>query len=779
MSITERILRVVVPLVFSRRPLLLGLLLLATLFMGWHAVKIEVDAGFDKSIPHNHPYMNTFRQYHEAFGGANLISVALIQKDGDIYNEKFLARLKQVTDEIFFLPGVDRAHVRSLFTPGIRYLEITEDGIASGDVMPANYRPVPEMFERIRQNVARANITGRIVSEDQRGAMVVAELLEYHPVTREKLDYRQVAKELERIRGEYQDGDIQIHIIGFAKIIGDVTDANLEVIFFFVITLLITMLMLWVYCGSFRLSLLPLGSAVIAVVWEFGLLRLLGFGLDPFAILVPFLVLSIGVSHGVQMVNAWAGEIAENRLKAYEASVASFRRLAIPGTLALLTDVIGFATIYIIEVDIIREMSINASLGMAAIIITNKLMIPILLSYMDLGDINEFYKLQTSRTRLGDRMWQLLSLCVTRPVAISIVLVGLGLLAWSSWNYQDLKIGEFKPGVPELRPDGRYNRDSAAIVENFSIGVDVLKVIVETEPEACVRYEVMATIDRFAWHMQNLPGVRSVTSLPQLAKLVSAGWNEGSLKWRILPRNQFSLVQAINPIPSSFGLQNADCSAMPVLVFTTDHKAETISTVVEAVKDFSAKNKDAPVNFALATGNLGVMAATNELVKSQEKLILLWVYVAIIAFVWLSFRSLISVLCIVLPLALTSLMTYAFMAVIGVGLKVATLPVVALGAGIGVDDGIYLFSVLGQKLDEGWTLRKAWFRTLQTTGKACIFTSIALAVSVATWLFSGLQFQADMGLLLLFMFVVNLFGAIILLPALAYFIVPSAQRNGL
>ncbi len=777
MTLTDRILRVVVPLVFSHRPAMLSLVAVATLFFGWHALHIELDAGFEKSIPKNHPYMETFKKYQEAFGGANLISVALIQKEGDIYNEEFLSRLKQVTDEIFFLQGIDRSRVSSLFTPGIRYLEITEDGISGGDVMPADYKPTAEMFARIRTNVAKAGIVGRIVSEDQRGAMIVAELLEYHPVTQEKLDYRRVASELERIRDQYQDENIQIHVIGFAKIVGDVSSANLEVLFFFVITLLITMLMLWAYCGSFKLSLLPLSSAIVAVIWEFGMMRLLGYGLDPFAILVPFLVLSIGVSHGVQMVNAWAGDVSEEHLGSYEASVASFRRLAIPGTLALLTDVIGFATIYIIDIDIIREMAINASLGMAAIIITNKVMMPIILSYTKLGDIKNFYKLQSSRTRLGDQLWQFLSRCATpRPAAV-ILLTSLVFLGISAWKYQDLRIGDFKPGVPELRPDGRYNLDSAAIVDNFTIGVDVLKVIAESGTEACVQYEVMEVIDRFSWHMQNVRGVRSVTSLPQLAKLVSSGWNEGSLKWRILPRNQFSLVQAINPIPSSFGLQNADCSAMPVLIFTTDHTAETISRIISAVKQFREENPDAPVNFALASGNVGVMAATNEVVKAQEKMIVLWVYVAIIGFVWLSFRSMISVLCIIVPLALTSLMAYAFMATIGVGLKVATLPMVALGAGIGVDDGIYLFSVLGQKLKEGWPLRKAWFRTLQTTGKACIFTSVALAVSVSTWLFSGLQFQADMGLLLLFLFVVNLLGAIIMLPALAYFLVPRTQRS--
>jgi predicted RND superfamily exporter protein len=215
---------------------------------------------------------------------------------------------------------------------------------------------------------------------------------------------------------------------------------------------------------------------------------------------------------------------------------------------------------------------------------------------------------------------------------------------------------------------------------------------------------------------------------------------------------------------------------MPVLIFTTDHRAETISGIIDAVKRFSAKNRDAPVHFALAAGNVGVMAAANEVVRAKDKPIVFWVYASIIFFVWLSFRSGISIVCIILPLALTSLLTYAFMATAGIGLKVATLPVVALGAGIGVDDGIYLFSVLGDRLRQGVPLRQAWFRTLQLTGKASIFTSIALSISVSTWLFSGLQFQADMGLLLLFMFVVNMFGAIVMLPALACLLESFARR---
>ena len=282
----------VIPLVYARRWLTFGVLMALTAWLFVHALHLKPDAGFEKQIPLDHPYMQVFKQYEQSFGGANLISLALISRDGtDIYNERFLDRLKKVTDEVFFLPGVDRSRVQSLFTPGVRYVEIVEGGFEGGDVVPRNYAPSPEMFAQIRSAVGKAGVIGRLVSADQHGALVVAELLERDPATNEKLDYRDVANKLEAIRAQFQDEHISIHIIGFAKVVGDVTDASLEVIGFFVAALVLTLLLLWSFCGSFRLSLLPLSAALTAVIWELGLLQLVGYGLDPFAILVPFLIL--------------------------------------------------------------------------------------------------------------------------------------------------------------------------------------------------------------------------------------------------------------------------------------------------------------------------------------------------------------------------------------------------------------------------------------------------------------------------------------------------------
>lgn len=769
MTATERILKVVEPLVYGQRMVGLLVLLALTVFFGWKASQTQVDAGFDKSIPLEHPYMKTLKKYQGDFGGGNTILVALIQEDGEIYNAEFLATLKKVTDEVFFLPGVDRSRVSSLFTPDVRFTEVVEGGFAGGNVIPAEYQPTDEMFNLVKQNVGKAGIIGRYVTNAQNGAMVFGELLETDPVTGEKLDYRVVAKNLEEIRQKFENENIKVHIVGFAKVIGDVTDAALEVVFFFVLALLMTAVLLWLYTGSFKLSMVVLVCSLVAVIWEFGLLTTAGYGLDPFAILIPFLVLSVSTSHGVQYVNAWVGEV-EQGADPYNASLETFRRLAIPGTTALITDVAGFATIYLIPIDIIREMSINAAFGMLAIIVTNKMLAPIWLTYIKIKDLDTFREKQLKREHMGDGLWKFIAK-ITRPVPAAVTLLSCALLlGWSLWKYGDLQVGDSQEGVPELRPDSRYNQDSRAIVSNFAIGVDILKVIAEAPPESCIQYPVMEEIDRFAWRMDNTEGVSSTISLPQVAKVVNGQFNEGTPKFQVLQRNQFILVQAITPIPTSSGLLSPDCSAMAVLIFTEDHRAETISRIVNEVKRYNAEDAS-KVNFALATGNVGVMAATNEVVKEQELQVVGYVYLVILLFMWLSFRTLCGVLCVVLPLSLVSSLAYAVMATWGIGLKVATLPVVALAVGIGVDYGIYIYSTLIDGLGKGRTLEEAFYDTLHKTGKAVIFTGIALGGSVSTWLMSDLQFQADMGILLVFMFTANMFGAILVMPALARFLV--------
>jgi uncharacterized protein len=772
----SRIISTLEQLVFGNRPAVIVVFALATVLLAWSAITgLRVDAGFSKQLPLEHEYMETFLEHYEDFGGADRILIALVDESGDMFNADFFRALGQATDAVFFIPGVDRARVTSIFTPNVRYLEVTEEGIEAGDVIPADFQPTPAGLERVKENILKAGIVGRLVANDFSGAIISAQLLEINPDTQERLDYFDVARRLEQdVREQFETDQITVRIIGFAKVVGDVREGATRIVLFFGVALFITAILVFIYSQSLKLTVVPLVCSILAVIWELGALPLLGFGIDPMGLLVPFLVFAIGVSHGVQMISGYAAEVYDGA-DPESAARTTFRRLLVPGGIALISDTIGFITILFIEIRIIQEMAITASLGVACIILTNLVLLPVLISYVQPGP--KYKEKLLSRAVQMRPLWDSLSKVSTRPTAAVIILIAVGLFAFGAWKGSQVRIGDLHAGVPELRPDSRYNVDSQDITDRFSIGVDLINVIVEVGPNGCIDYEVMDVIDRFAWHMRNVPGVQTVVALPQVAKIVTAGWNEGYPAWRVLSRNEQVLVQALARVETASGLLNRDCSVIPVMVYTEDHKAETIDRVVEEVKQWRAEHALEGTEFRLATGNVGVMAAMNEEVAASQFPILAYVFGAVILLCWVSFRSLRAVACIVIPLALVSLLAYALMAFLDIGLKVNTLPVVALGVGIGVDYGIYIFSRFQFFLRQGMSIQHAYTMTLRVTGNAVVFTGITLAIGVFTWVFSPLQFQADMGILLTFMFLVNMFGAILLLPALATWLLPAKYQH--
>ena len=814
--------------VFNNRPLILILIAIVTAIMFFFAIQLRVDAGFKKQLPTKHEFIQTFLDHEEAFGGANRILVAVMDTSGDMFNPAFFKSMEGVTNAVKTVQDVNSGTVRSIFTPNTRFVEVVEDGFAGGEVIPANFapsaegfNPTAEDFAKIRSNIVKANIVGRLVSKDFSGAMVMAELVPESAVIERggKIDYQAIAAELEKIRTTYQKDNVEIHIIGFAKIVGDISDGARSVVTFFAVCIALTILLLFFYCGSFKLSLETTLVSVLAVIWMLGCLRLLGFGIDPMNILTPFLVFAVGVSHAVQMTTSWlserlfGGEENMHKLASSqgftneEAARRSFRRLLIPGSVALLSDLVGFAVIYFIDIQIIRELAITACVGMFAIVFTNLLLHPILLSYTKINNYDEFRQKKIDRAPRFDWLWQLLAK-TSNPLPAALIILAALAIAFVGWGEaKKMKIGDSEAGVPELRPDSRFNLDAIAISSSFALGIDIVNVIAETDKQACTdSYDAMETMDRFAWHMQNLEGVQQVITLPSVSKIINAGWNEGNIRWRVIPRNKYVQRQNLQNIETDTGLLNADCSAMPVQIFLADHKAETLIRVVNAVKAFranpenqaknvnlrlesakleelaAASNEEfqprSQTNLRLATGSAGVMAATNEVVEKAELPMLLGVYGAVILLCLLTFRSLFATMCIVLPLMLVSLLANALMAMLGIGLKVNTLTVAALGVGIGVDYAIYLYSRMKESLDRGVSLSAAHLDALKHTGTAVLFTAVTLSLGVGTWIFSELKFQADMGILLGFMFMMNMIGAIVLLPALLRWIMFPRQKVG-
>jgi len=753
---------------FAHRALTLGLLVAFTLVMGVFASQLRMSAGFDKQLPQRHEYIKTFQQYRDQVFGANRIVVVVHATQGDMWNAPFLRKLNEVTQAVMFLPGVDRRTVSSLWTPTTRVLEITEEGFEAEDVIGGNITPdelTPEKIAKIRKNAIVGGYIGQLVANDNSGAMVVADLLDTDPATKRKLDYLDLARRLERdVRQQLETPNFDIQIIGFAKQIGDIADGAGGVARFFLLAFLLTAVAVYLYSRSIVLTVLPLVCSLASVVWQFGTLYLLGYGLDPLAVLVPFLVFAIGVSHGVQQINYISKEVC-NGVDAHTAARRSFRGLLIPGTMALVTAFVGFATLTLIPIPMIRELGITASIGVAFKIVTNLFMLPLAASYarFDEGYVTRVNRLRERRLRA---MGVVARIADTRYAAIG-TLVAVALFAIAYFQSQGRQIGQLQPGAPELRADARYNRDAKEIVSRFDLGLDVFSIIVESPKDGCYDHAAMEYVNELSWRMANVPGVLSVASAPFLAKLAFSGFNEGNPKWAALPRDPKSLANTVGLAPEGSGLFNAGCTILPVHLYLADHRAETLTAVAKAAKAFRDEQRDPRLTVRLASGNAGVQAATNEVLETTELPMMLYVYLTILALVLVTYRDWRAMVACCLPLTLATFLGYWFMRAHGIGLTVATLPVMVLAVGIGVDYAFYIYNRLQIYLAQGADIVTAFKQALRETGIATIFTAVTLSVGVATWSFSDLKFQADMGLLLTFMFMVNMLMAMTFLPALA------------
>ncbi|WP_016832655.1 efflux RND transporter permease subunit [Herbaspirillum lusitanum] len=768
-------------LLFNHRAIVLLICLLVTLVLGTQIPNLSLNANFEKMIPTSHPYVVNFLKYKSDLAGlGNAVRIAVATKKGTIYSPEYLETLQKINDEVFLLPGVERTNMRSLWTPSTQWVGVTEDGMEGGPVIPNNYNGSPQSLTQVQLNIERSGEIGQLVALDAKSSIIYVPLLDNDSATGKPLDYAEFSGRLEELRAKYETSDITLHITGFAQVVGNLISGLQQMLFFFVFAILVTALMLYWYTRCLRSTLLVVVSSMVAVVWQLGILPLAGFQLDPYSILVPFLVFAIGMSHGAQKMNGILQDIGRGTHRVVAARY-TFRRLFLAGLTALLCDAVGFAVLKVIEIKVIQDLAAIASIGVAVLVFTNLIMLPIFLSYVGVGQKaarrSIAGELEYSSPAEKHPAWRFFDLFTRRKWA-SITVVAATLMAVGGFIVSlDLQVGDLDPGAPELRAESRYNKDNAFINRYYAAGSDVYAVMVKTPDAECASYDTLMKVDALEWKLRQLNGVDSTVSLAGLNRRVLVGLNEGNPKWFDLVKSQATLNMVTSGAPR--GLYNGSCNLLTVYAFLRDHKAETLTRVNDAVNEFSAANNSERAQFLLAAGPAGIEAATNIVVKKASHEMLLWVYGAVIILCLLTFRSWRAVVCAVLPLVLTSILCEALMVKLNMGVKVATLPVIALGVGIGIDYALYVMSITLTKMREGKSLSEAYYDALTFTGKVVMLTGVTLAAGVATWAFSPIKFQADMGILLAFMFLWNMLGALILLPALAYFLLPpTAFKNG-
>ncbi|MCO6056859.1 MMPL family transporter [Pseudomonas sp. MOB-449] len=772
-------------LIFNNRLLIVLGCLLATLLFGFQLKDLRIAASYDKMLPHSHEYIRNFLDNRaELRGMGDSIRIVVEAREGDIFSAEYLSVLAKINDEVFLLPGVDRPWMKSIFTPVVRWTEVTEEGFTGGPVLPNDYDGSARSIRDLRINIARADVVGSLVAHDYRSSMIVVPLLTTDAEGKQ-VDYNTLSRSIEEIRQRYSSGadaKVNLYVIGFAKLIGDLIAGLEKVALFFLVAVVIAVAIIYSYTRCIRSTLLVLGCSVIAVIWQLGLVVLLGYNLDPFSMLVPFLVFAIGVSHGAQKMNGIMQDIGRGTHRLIAARF-TFRRLFLAGMTALLADVVGFAVLMIIDIPVIRELALTASIGVGVLIFTNLILIPVMLSFIGVSPRAAQRSLAAERGEADGRsagrvLWNGLARFTERRPALVVVVLSAAMGTWGFAESLKLQVGDLDAGAPELRPDSRYNQDNAFITSHYGISSDVFAVMVKTPVDGCSRYETLTEVDRLGWELAQVPGVQRTVSLADTIRTYTGGMFEGNPKWATISDNQGIIdAQIGNAVSWNSEFLNTNCTLTPVLAYLSDHKAATLQGVLDKARRFAEEHGTEDRQFLLAAGNSGVDAATNIVVKEANRKMLLYVYAAVSLLCLITFRSWRAVIVAVVPLVITSVLAEALMVRLDMGMKVATLPVVALGVGIGVDYAIYLLSTQLAFQRSGMPLHEAYRKALSTTGKVVALVGVTLAAGVITWIWSPIKFQADMGILLTFMFVWNMLGALILVPALSHFLLRGESRH--
>ncbi|WP_375176589.1 RND family transporter [Marinobacter mobilis] len=752
--------------IFRNPRKVLSVIALITLLFALRIPGLQIVTDFAGLLPQQHPYIELHNSIKDDFGGANVLVVGVEFAEDDIFSNDNLATIDRITQAVDSLPGVNHNLVSSVTHRNSRKIWLTEVGSINSEPYydSTRGRYSDEALAQMKADVsANPRAYGPLVSPDFRMALVKAQLIEG------QLDYAATFAQLQQMRQQESRDGVTIYATGQPVLVGWAYTYMDQILQIFIFTVL-TMLALLVF--HFRKAygvLIPLGGVLISTIWGLGIISLLGYNLDPLGLVIPFLIAARAMSHGVQLVERY---YAETRAlgSGPKAAKATFDSLFRPGSLGVVSDAIGLSLIAIGSIPLNTHLGIYASLWAITVVFTVLIGVPLLLSILPTPKNPELR--ETALRHIGSSCSRAVAHKGRARVLLgsAALLMGLGLLAAAN-----VQIGDSEPGSPILYPDHDYNLSSRVVNDRFP-GSEELYVIAETdEIGGLKRPEVLAALSDFQAHMQTDPEVGGSKGLPDLVKQVNRLMHNDDPRWFQIPHdNQYVgglmfTYMASSPVPGALDEFNDTDDRIANLVFYyKDRQGETIRRAIHMAKAWIAEHGDdvEGLTIRLAGGTLGVAAAMNESAFETNLIVLPLVFLLIFAFVMLFYTSWHAGLMMLLAMLFATTLTYAYMGLYGLSIDINTVPVVAVGIGVGIDYSIYMMDRIREEMAKCGGLRESVQRAIATTGMAISFTALTLMAGIVMWvIFSDLRFQSDAALLLCVMIVINGVTAMLLVPS--------------
>jgi uncharacterized protein len=765
--------------ILRRRFVVLAIVGVLTAFFGYYAAQTMLVTSFGELLPQNHPFIKIAHKYDQYFGSVNNVTIMIEAKEGTIYNTEIIKKIVQMTRDMDLVYGIQHGSVRSVasasyFRPLAGGVILNTPILPNGDV-PKTAGDLDELKSNVHKNPGV--IFGRFVSLDDKAAVIEGSFLET------RLDYRRIFNEIYKIVVDPQrDPSVHIYVGGQPILYGWVYHYTPQFFWIFVVTVLAVWILLYLYFHDWRGALRPTISGVICAIWGLGFIRLLGFGLDPLVLVIPFLITARAVSHSVQMHDRYYEEYYRLRDKE-KAILSSFSELFVPSLSGILTDAFGVLVILLVPVLFLQKLAITASFWIAAIIVSELLLNPIVYYYLAPPQIEVierrergfFKRLLMSSTKP----------MLERPGRIATFVATALVIALCAFFWSGLKVGDPSSESPILWPNSPYNRAMASIQSEFG-AIEQFVVVAElAKRESLNDPKLYHVMDEYERYMEGDPAVGRTFSVADLLSNGGSALREFQPKWNVLPTTSRGtgqllggLLAGASPLSTAY-IITPRRDATQMTVYSKDREGENVQRIVLRTQKFflEPQHQVPGVNFALAAGIIGELAAANQEIIDNDLLLNVLAFATIYIIILITYRSFMAGLYLLFPLVLANAAINAYMGAHDIGININTLPVVTVGVGFGIDYSIYIVSRIIEELALGYDLKGSTYTALITSGKAVSFTALTLVASVLFWYWSSIRFDAEMGLLLAVWMFVSMLGAMTILPVLIVTFNPAFIRR--
>ncbi len=763
-----------------RYPLAAAILIITAIFCWGIYSKLTVKTDFFALYPPSHPYIKLYKEFRTMFGSANVLSIIIERTDGkNIYNPVTLQKIHELTTGLMATKGCNPNQLSSIAHPKVKEIKVSQ-GIAIIPIMAPSVPKTQAEADIFKEKVySNEGIRGIYISLDDTAAVVHAGFWE------EGVDLKELYDEVQKISASVKDENHDIFISGYPMLYAWIANYENQILLILGATILAMFVLLIFYFRTIRGLLIPVASMVVSIIWGLGFAAYMGFGIDPLLLVIPLLLSARALSHSCQCLDRFHQEYLKTN-NTHEAIVNAYAALYPPAILAIVTDGLGILAVAISTIPLMQRLAFFSSFWIISIFAAVVLLNPIILSFLAPPKVKRHTLIEVEgddamdmASQKGLYNWVVGCLYRWSNPGNRWVIVALILLIIFGGGYvttTQLKVGDAAAGAAILYPDHPYNIAEKKMNTDF-VGASRLIVIIKgKEKEAIKSKTSLDTMQKLAVFMQqNIEDVGGTLSLTDLVESIYRNYHEASPKWEMVPQNQQHLGQiyfmlSCNMAPGEMDqfVSLPDYTNSSVTAFMRDYNNESIKNAIAQVKDFAKDNEadpDSKIEIKLAGGLLGILAAVNEEVEWSYWAILIAIFSATFVLCLIAFRSPKVAVILLIPLAVSQVLCELIMIVLHIDLNIDSLPVAAVGVGVGIDYGIYLMSRLREEAFD-YDFDQARLRALLTTGKVIMFTAATLFIGVVFWLFATMKFQAEMGMLIGLLMVFNMIGALVFIPAL-------------